>query len=103
MEKLLQSILEMEQPLVIIAIMLIAFCPPSPILMMKKINHWVKTIVVLVFGELGAFLLAAVSLAAKDAGVGGLLPSCTVLAIVMAVMVPIFSIVGHSQKWKARD
>lgn len=39
MEKLLQPILEMEQPPVIIAIMLIAFCPPSPILVMKKINH----------------------------------------------------------------
>lgn len=103
MEKLLQTILEYEHPLVILVIMLIAFCPSSVVLCMRKINYWAKTITVLVFGELAAFLLAVLSLVAKSADVGGLLPYCMILAVVMAIMVLAFAVFGHAQKWKPID
>ena len=103
MEELLQTILEMEHPLIILIIMWIAFCPSSVVICLRKVNHWVKTITVLAFGELAAILLTVLSLAAKSADVGGLLPHCTILAIVMAVMILAFAAFGHMQKWKLID
>lgn len=100
MEKLLQTILELDQPVVIVAIMLVAFGPSSVVLFIKKASCWFKTITVLVFGELAAILLAVLSLAAKSADVGGLLPHCTILAVIMAVMILAFAAFGHMQKWK---
>ena len=103
MEKLLQAILELDQPIVFVAVMLIAFCPPSAVIFLKKLNHWIKTVTVLVFGELAALLLGVLAAAAKAADMGGLLPECTIIAIILAVLVLAFAAFGHIQKWEFAD
>ena len=103
MEKLLQTILELDQPLLIVAIMLVAFGPSSVVLLIKKASCWFKTMTVLVFGELGAILLGVLSVAAKSANVGGLLPHCTIMAIILAVMILIYAAIGHARKWEFVD
>ena len=103
MEKLLQTILEMEHPLIILISMLIAFCPSSVVICLRKVNRWVKTITVLAFGELAAILLGVLSVAAKSANVGGLLPHCTIMAIILAVMILIYAAIGHARKWEFVD
>jgi hypothetical protein len=103
MEKLLQTILELDQTVVFLTVMLIAFCPSSAVLLIKKASCWFKTITVLVFGELGAILLGVLSVAAKSANVGGLLPHCTIMAIILAVMILIYAAIGHARKWEFVD
>ena len=100
MEKLLQAILELDQPIVFVAVMLMAFCPSSAVIMIKNLNYWVKTVTVLLFGELAALSLGVLATAAKAADVGGLLPKCTVAAIILAVLILAFAVFGHLQKWE---
>ena len=100
MEKLLQVILELDQPIVFVAVMLMAFCPSSAVIFLKKLNYWVKTVTVLVFGELAALLLGVLAAAAKAAEVGGLLPECTIIAIILAALILAFAVFGHIQKWE---
>ena len=103
MEKFLQAVLELDQPVVIAAVMLIAFVPSSVVIFIKKLNHWVKTITVLLFGELGALLLGILAVAAKAAGVGGLLPECTIIACILAILILVFAVFGHIRKWEIAD
>lgn len=103
MEKFLQVILELDQPVVIVAVMLIAFAPSSVVIFIKKLNRWVKTITVLLFGELGALLLGVLSVEAKAADVGGLLPECTIIAYILAVLMLGFAVLGHIRKWEIVD
>ena len=100
MDKLLQTILEMEHPLIILIIMLIAFCPSSVVICLRKVNRWVKTITVLAFGELAAILLGVLSAVAKFANVDGLLPHCMIIAMIMEVFVAVFAAFGHKKGWK---
>ena len=103
MEKLLQVILELDQPIVFVAVMLMAFCPSSTVIFLKKLSYWVKTVTVLVFGELAALLLGVLAAEAKAAEVGGLLPECTIIAIILAVLILAFAVFGHIQKWEFAD
>ena len=102
MEQLLQKILEINPYVVYFAVLFFAFVPGSCVVLIRKLNRWIKTAVVLVFGELGAVILWSLSRAAKTAEVDSVLVHFTELAILLAIMILGYAIVGHIFNWDHR-
>ena len=102
MEQLVQNILKMNPFVVFLAFMLFAFCPGSCILLLKKINRWVKTVTVLVCGELSAAALFVLAKAAKTAGLSSILAEFTPLAVALGVLTLVCAIVGHMTNWEKK-
>ena len=83
-----------------LAIMFFVFIPSSCVLMIKKLNRWVKTIVVLVSGEVGAIVLLVLAQAAKTSNTGSVMAEFMPLAIVLAVMILVVVVTGHIFHWE---
>ena len=95
MEQLLQKILEMNPYVVFLAVLFFAFVPGSCVVLIRKLNRWVKTIMVLIPGELGAIALWVLARAAKDANTDNILAEFTPFAIISAILFLGYAIVGH--------
>ena len=100
MDQLIQKILEINPFIIFLALMLFAFCPVSCILLTKRINRWVKTVTVLVCGELSAVALFVLAKAAKTAGVSSILAEFTPFAVALGVLTLVCAIVGHLTNWE---
>ena len=102
MEQFIHNVLEAEPLIVFFVIMMLAFVPGSSVVLIKKLNRWVKTIVVLFFGELGAISLWVLARAAKVANAGNILAEFTPFAIIFAILFLGCAIVGHVFNWDRR-
>ena len=102
MEQLLQKILEMNPYVVFFVVLFFAFLPGSCVVLIRKLNRWVKTIMVLIPGELGAIALWVLARAAKDANTDNILAEFTPFAIISAILFLGYAIVGHIFNWDRR-
>lgn len=102
MDQFIQYILSLDPFAVFLALMLFACCPISCIILINKINRWVKTVTVLVCGELSAIALFVLAQAAKTAGMDSILANCMPLAVIWAIFVLVAAIAGHVVNWKRK-
>lgn len=102
MEQIIQKILEIDPVMVWLAVLFFMFVPGSFVVRIRKLNRWVKTIAVLMFGELGAIVLWVLSEAAKAANADSFLKYLTEFAIILAVMMLGYAIAGHVLNWDHR-
>ena len=102
MEQIIQRILEADPLMVFFSILLFAFIPGSSVVLVKKLNRWIKTLVVLLFGELGASALFVLAQAAKAADSGNLLANFTPFAILLAILFLGYAVFGHIINWDRR-
>ena len=102
MEQIIQKVLEMDPIVVYFAVLLFAFVPGSCVVCIRKLNRWIKTVTVLLFGEMGAVALFVLAQAAKAAGTSNFLADFTAFSIVFAILTMIYAIIGHVFHWDHR-
>lgn len=102
MKQVIMHVLENYPIIVYFAVLFFAFVPGTCIARIWKLRRWIKTVAVLVFGELGAVALWILSHVANDFGADHFLADFKVFAISIAILFLIYAIVGHVLNWDHR-